>query len=181
MLNIFLENTEKYPLQFFDKRGKFKKFSDDIFNLESTNRFLLPDSITGIFKVARITERQGNYYLKEGEIADRIVHFIDIESTSTNDTICPMYMRLISVDNPETNGEKIKIGESYKMKIYSFFKEDCCMSKNENGEIIYSIRPPDNGAHSFLFEDMWMIDMDLGNYNFFETPNLKGLYYLPCK
>ncbi len=63
------------------------------------------------------------------------------------------------------------------MKIFSFFKADCCIKMNENGEIITIVRHPNSFRTSYLIYDIWVPYIDIGSYNLFETKNLKGLYY----
>lgn len=178
MLKNILSNIDKYATP-IDKRGKIRSIYDISTTLDYNGGIFLPDSLIGLFKITRIVEKMDNYQLQEGKVTHKSIYLIDIENI--NDTISPKYMRLISINSPEMEEPKIEIGETYEMKIYSLFYTDCCISKNENGEKINIARKPDESGSSYFFEDIWAIDLDIGNYNLFETPNLKGLYYIKSK
>lgn len=171
-------------LKAIDKHGKLKISDYNFYDLEKDKisyNITLPDSLVGIFKIKNIIEKKNNYQKIENKLIKRTIYFIDLECINIYNDTCPDFIRLLSIKPLDTISNKklrkIKIGKEYQMKIFSFFKADCCIKMNENGEIITIVRHPNSFRTSYLIYDIWVPYIDIGSYNLFETKNLKGLYY----
>lgn len=172
--------TEQMFFKYQDKRGKIAL---DITLTEREDEAYLPDSIHGIFKINNIIEKKDNFVKKGNKLAKQTIFLIDIENIDTMEKY-PQYIRLISVEidnGVENKQKKIEIGQEYEMTIYSFFEKDCCRPIEEDGNIIYLTRKPNEQMTSIFFEDIWVVFIDISSYNMFETPNIKGLYYISNK
>ena len=92
---------------------------------------LMPDSLVGIFKIKKIIEKKNNYQKIENKLIKRSIYFIDLECVNIYNDTCPDFIRLLSIKPLDKISNKklrkIKIGEEYQMKIFSFFKADCCI------------------------------------------------------
>ena len=178
-------NNDK-TLKNIDKFGKIKTHRDDVNELIGVGNndyfVLMPDSLVGIFKIKKIIEKKNNYQKIENKLIKRSIYFIDLECVNIYNDTCPDFIRLLSIKPLDKISNKklrkIKIGEEYQMKIFSFFKADCCIMMNENGEIITIVRHTNSFRTSYLIYDIWVPYIDIGSYNLFETKNLKGLYYI---
>ena len=181
MLKYSLKFDHSLSGFFMDKREKF--WVADSTRLYSDSYLpILPDSIIGRFKIIKIIEKKDNYQLVKNKLKQKSIFLIDIESIDM-DTI-PQFIRIISVDFPVNNlkespMEEIKEGQQYQMCLYSFFEYDRWPKYPSDGVIM--MRQPNQGVSSILFNNIWVVKIDISSWNFFETSNLKGLYYLPCK
>jgi len=164
-------------IEYSDKLSKFAFIDNNIINYQSNSESSIPDTIKGIFKIDRITKKENNYQQKGNKLIKRNVYLIEVlnvNSTITN----PQFIQLFSVETSDTKGKKIKVGKQYEMTIYSYFKDDCCSPIEEDGQLIYRIRKPGEHLCSVLFEDIWVINIDIVSFNLFGTINLNGLYYV---
>lgn len=171
-----LDKYKTYPV--FDKRNKIRGiigYADFLYDTIPEN---ISSTIRDIFKVTNIEKKKNNYQKKGNKLAQKTIYLIDIERFE-GEEIYPQYIRLIS---PQTSvsgqKRKIKVGEHYEMEIFSFFEKDCCRPIIQNKDTVYRIRQPNQSVLCFFFEDIWVVHMDILSYNLFETPNLKGLYYI---
>jgi hypothetical protein len=137
---------------------------------------LLPDSIEGIFTITNIQEKKNNYTIKKNRLVEISIYCIDV--VCQDNQYAPPYMRILSIERHNHKGKKIKIGDQLKMTIFSFFQQDKLSPYEKNGELIYRI-PSLHSLSCFLFENIWVVNFPLGYRNYFETPNLQGLYYVP--
>ncbi|MDY0216956.1 MAG: hypothetical protein RBS19_08380 [Bacteroidales bacterium] len=173
----FLDELNFGDFEHADKRGKISHLDDCLYI--SNDKLLLPDTITGVFKIKNIIEKKNNYQNVKNKIVKKNIFFIDLEFC---DSLIkhPQNIRLISVPNSSANiGKTINIGDKYELVLYSFFKHDCCTSLYE-GNYITSI----SNHHyflSFAFTNIWIVSVNFCSYNFFESPNLDGLYYIPLE
>jgi hypothetical protein len=171
-------------LKAIDKHGKLKISDYNFYDLEKDKisyNITLPDSLVGIFKIKNIIEKKNNYQKIENKLIKRTIYFIDLECINIYNDTCPDFIRLLSIKPLDKISNKklrkIKIGEEYQMKIFSFFSNDYCKYIDSNNEVIFIARDPYFLHYSFLIYDIWVPYIDIGSYNLFETKNLKGLYY----
>jgi hypothetical protein len=157
-----------------DLRNKISLFGGDTIYVDST-ALLLPDSIEGVFTITSISERKENYTIKNNRLVRKSIYCIDIACQDRQ--YAPSHIQILSIERNIHKGKKIKIGDKLKMTIFPFFKEDS-FTYEENGKIIYGL-PSLQAQTCFLLEDIWVVYFPLGYRNYFETPNLKGLYYVP--
>ncbi|MDR1793402.1 MAG: hypothetical protein LBR36_08215 [Bacteroidales bacterium] len=171
-LIYLLKNYTNIPT--CDRRNKIRFIGMDTLSLNK-NAFILPDSICDIFTIFAITEKNDNYVLKSKHLTKKTIYCIDIGRQNDN----KLY-RIISIkEECDKNYSQIRVGEQLKMTIYSFFSEDISMIKKDS-EII-NIVPSLAFQQCFLFENIWVVSFPFLYLNIFETPNLKGLYYIPPK
>lgn len=173
----FLKHIETSSYEPIDLRGKIKTLNYEKENYSDVEKSLLPDSIRGVFKINKIIKKKNNYQTQGNKLVRRVIYLIDIENIDTTQKY-PQYIRLLSLDNQPNQYKRIKEGEQYEMTIYSFFDKDCCAPIKNNGKITYLIRKPDEHLSSILYENIWIVYIDISSYNLFETPYLKGLYYI---
>lgn len=172
----FLEEITNVPRQ--DKLGKFAQIDSHKFDIDSKKN--LPDSLISFFKINKIIIKRNNYQNIKGKLKKQTIYLIDIECVNNDSIDCPQYIRLISVNTKTLNKKnKIKVGEIYKMKIYSYFKKDIFSSFEYNGEIVNDMRGPGSYFYSIIYLNIWIAYIDFNSYNWFESSNLKGLYYIP--
>ena len=176
----FLEhiNHDDYPIQ--DKLGKISFGKEKKIEKQGDGVLYIEDSIKSVFKIISIEKKRNNYQSVKNKLVRRTIYLIDIECVSDKKEQCPQYIRLLSVDTSYTKKRsKIKVGRTYKMTIHSFFSYDFLCKKDQEGNFIYTVRAPKTFSESFLYENIWVAYIDFISYNWFETPNLKGLYYFP--
>lgn len=172
-------------LKAIDKHGKLKISDYNFYDLEKDKisyNITLPDSLVGIFKIKNIIEKKNNYQKIENKLIKRTIYFIDLECINIYNDTCPDFIRLLSIKPLDKISNKklrkIKIGEEYQMKIFSFFSNDYCKYIDSNNEVIFIARDPYFLHYSFLIYDIWVpCTIDILSFNLFETSNLKGLYY----
>ena len=171
-------------LKAIDKHGKLKISDYNFYDLEKDKisyNITLPDSLVGIFKIKNIIEKKNNYQKIENKLIKRTIYFIDLECINIYNDTCPDFIRLLSIKPLDKISNKklrkIKIGEEYQIKTFSFFSNDYCKNIDSNNEVIFITRDPYFLHYSFLIYDIWLPYIDIGSYNLFETSNLKGLYY----
>ncbi len=174
-LLLFLSNLK--DIEYIDKRAKFAFFDNEIMKRQGNLVYSTPDTISSIFKIDRITKKKNNYQQKGNKLVKRNVYLIDVLNV---DSIIqnPQFIQLFSVETSDTKGKKLKVGKQYEMTIYSYFKDDCCSPIEEDSQLIYRIRKPGEHLCSVLFENIWVVNVDLVSFNLFGTNNLNGLYYV---
>ncbi|MDL2230803.1 hypothetical protein LJB75_00105 [Bacteroidales bacterium OttesenSCG-928-L19] len=168
--------NNKDDLIYQDKRGKIA-ISDTLKERRDDVASILPDSIHSVFRISNILKKKNNFSKQEGRLTKKIIYLIDIENIDSIEKY-PQYLRLLSIDKRCRGKKKIKVGQQYEMTIFSFFERDCCRPIEKDGQITYLIRKPNEHLISVLYEDIWVVYIDISSYNLFETPNLKGLYYV---
>lgn len=172
-------------LKAIDKHGKLKISDYNFYDLEKDKisyNITLPDSLVGIFKIKNIIEKKNNYQKIENKLIKRTIYFIDLECINIYNDTCPDFIRLLSIKPLDKISNKklrkIKIGEEYQIKTFSFFSNDYCKYIDSNNEVIFIARDPYFLHYSFLIYDIWVpCTIDILSFNLFETSNLKGLYY----
>ena len=161
-----------------DKLGKFAYIDSnrfDIFNMKT-----IQDSINSYFRVKNIIIKNDNYQNVNGKLKRRTIYLIDLECVEYDSLNCVQFIRLISVDSQcLKNTNKIKVGEIYKMKLYSYFQKDIVSPYVKDGVLVYQVRAPNSFFYSIIYMNIWVVKIDFNSYNWFESPNLKGLYYIP--
>jgi hypothetical protein len=158
----------------YDKRNKIRFITKEDTLFFQENLLSLPDSINDIFTIINIDKKKNNYTLKKNRLVKQSIYLIDIAyPDGQNDK----YFQIISIDNNlYQKKKKIKVGDQVKMKIFSFFLKNRFLIKDN--EKIAHIVPSLQNLDCFLFENIWVVDFPFGYRNYFETPNLDGLYYI---
>jgi hypothetical protein len=175
----FLKNINDVETERIDKKGAFL-FID---NYDSTFRSDYESITKGIvhsdFKIVNIIKKKNNYQLNDSKLTKKKVLLIDIEPIEKIEGF-PDNARLIEITQPlkcQKNANKIAIGRTYEMTVFFFFNKNCC--KLNKGVTL--VRHPNKYLTCFLFKMIWVENIDFNSYNFCETPNLKGLYYVETK
>lgn len=173
-------NNDK-SLKAIDKHGNIK-ILDDKRNDDISYNIALPDSLVGIFEIREIIEKKDNYQKIGNKLVKRKIYYIALECIEIYNDTCPRFIRLISIEPLDKKlskkNEKIQIGNKYKMKIYSIFSNDRCKYIDSNNEVIFIAINPYHMRFSYMIYDIWVpYNIDILNFNLYETPNLKGLYY----
>ncbi|HOK21912.1 MAG TPA: hypothetical protein PLO66_04385 [Bacteroidales bacterium] len=172
-------------LKSIDKHGKIKIPDYNFYKNEKDKisyNITIPDSLVGIFKIKDIIEKKNNYQKIGNKLVKRKIYYIDLECIEIYNDTCSDYIRVISIEPLDKKfidkNKKIQIGNKYKMKIYSFFSNDCCKYIDSNNEVIFIAKDPHFIHYSYLIYDIWVpCTIDILSFNLFETSNLKGLYY----
>jgi len=186
----FVDKREKIRLDSYYSSSNYnssyilnKHFKDSLvetgISSDVYEKLFLPDSIQGLFKVVKITEKKDNYLIKPKKKFEKTtIYLIDLKCVSGN--YCPDNIRLISVkaDNSK-EGTVILENSTYYMTIYSFFYNDPRYSF-VNNEVFETISHHFNrNTVSLLFSNIWVVDLNIHYYKLFETNNLSGIYFVP--
>lgn len=141
---------------------------------------LLPDSVCGNFVISRIIRKKDNYIVQEGKLKKQTL-FIYEAIGPLRSSYEVRHIRIISQKENSINNVKIKKNNQYELVLYSISRTDCCSHSDNDGNIIYMIRKPEEHKQSLLYKkSIWISRMDLSSYNYFESPNIIGrCYYAP--
>jgi hypothetical protein len=206
--SVFSQNNEKYCFcestgvlgkkispkdqlikSFQNKNKKDVNKTGDIWSNIDNNNFIkdrdesknIPISIDSSFvlcKVIQITKKSDNYTLKRNKLIKTPIYIIDLICCNEDSTNTQTQIRIISVpdDKLKEKGIKIKNGHFYKFFLISYFKNDCCKTSVDNN-IVDIVKGPST-KHCFFLNHIWIVNLDL-YYNWYKTPKLNGLYYIP--
>ncbi|MDD2344765.1 MAG: hypothetical protein PHY85_01310 [Bacteroidales bacterium] len=141
----------------------------------------IPISIDSSFvlcKIIQITKKNDNYVLKKNRLIRKPVFLIDFICYNADSLIISSNMRIISFSNDtaKIQGAKIIKDHVYKLFLISHFATDCCKTLVDN-KIVEIVKGPAT-MHCVILNHIWIVNLDL-NYNWYKTPNLDGLYYIP--
>lgn len=134
--------------------------------------------ITGEYKVTSIKKKKDNFYVHKNRLKKKTLYLIDIENANTN-IRSPMYIRILSFEENIKNHQKIAVGKTYKFKLSHLVGIDYSIPEIVDGQEIYTVRSNPRRMESCFYKGIFISKFYyVGNYNV-ETPNLKGLYYIP--
>ena len=137
---------------------------------------IIIDSSYVFCKIINITKKIDNYSVKGNKLIVQPIYLIDVECDNNDSMKQVTHMRIISILNKQNkkSGLKIKIGQTYKFYLISYFKKDCC--KIVIGDkILEGLNHSSKTKHCFILNNIWVVNFDL-NYNWYKTPNLNGLH-----
>jgi hypothetical protein len=158
-----------------DKRNKIRFIDQDTIYVDQ-KALNLPDSVNEDFIITSIKTKKDNYIIRNNRLFQKHIYLIDLMCQNTQN--CPEHIRIISVENSNPcKGNQIKVGDHIKMTIFPFFEKNEFLFEDD-GDIIHGI-PSLHGQTCFLFENIWVVGFPFSYRNYFETPNLQGLYYIP--
>lgn len=127
-------------------------------------------------KIINITKKTNNYSVRGNRLIKRPIYLIDIECVKEDSIKNITYMRIISISNKKINKQdkKIKIGQTYKLYLVSYFAKDCC--KTIMDDKVVDVVMSHSFLNCFIINNIWVVNFAL-SYNLYKTPNLHGLYY----
>lgn len=179
-LKLFLQSDKYFNARKqsdYYSYDKFKEIYSMFFkNFCHENFVLLNDSLKSGFEVIKIEKKTNNWELINDKVVKRTIYLIDVTPLDQTSSY-PSYIRIISVEPLDYKRNNIiKVGEKVEMTLYSYFEKDCCTCIDENN-VLYRSRYKNQFLANVFFNDIWIVKIDINNYNYYKTNNLIGLNY----
>lgn len=200
---VVFENTHKSQknqlIWFLDSQNCINHFpidkymmirsTDNDYNKYRENNIELIDSLVAVFKISNIFKKKDNYIKHNDKLSKVTIYFIDVvpiidSKLATSDSFYsqnPEHIRIISIQYKKSKMEEVKIGNNYKLKLYSYFKNNCCISNDSSGKVITKDRKPNEFLSSYFINCIWVPYINISDFNIYWTANLDGLYYIPSE
>ena len=144
--------------------------------------------INGIYEIGYIEKKKDNYIAHKGNLKKKTIYIIDLYCADTTCSHCHIQpLKLISIADKDEDGETIVKGNKYQLSLYQIYKEVPIPA--EEIEEMYKNFPPKDCKQGVIYK-VATIYRRTSIYNnillrfipqdrYYESPNLKGLRYIP--
>lgn len=171
----WLYNEEAYVLypKTDDRFGRFRgvnMYHRKLKNGESK----MPDSIVADFSVEKITVKNDNYVIGKRFMQKRTIFLIDILPVEA-DVRYPSHIRLISIEEKGEKTKNINEGDTLRLDIQPFFDRDLYEPDESGHTVIFQAH---ESRYSLVYENLWVVLINFQGYNWFWSPDIKGLCYV---